>query len=921
MPDWTKYIREHLPRDGFRGEAEGEILEELAAHLDDAYRAARARGATPSEAERVAVAEIGDWDELATRILRTREGAGASRATRAFEESEARLRSRGHAWIMVSDAVRELRFTARRLRKAPGFSAVVLLTLAIGIGANTAIFGVVKSVLLDPLPFEDADQLVGIWNAAPGMGEDQLPQSLAFNAVYEDDAGVFQDVGVWTMSRASVLGTEGPEELLDMLVTQGVFPALRVQPVLGRGFTFEDTQTTSPFTVILSHRYWEERYDADPGVLGKALTVGGTPREIIGVMPPNFRFMDRDPAFYRPLRYDKATLTVSNFTFNSVGRLVDGISREEALPELARLIPLGPERYPGDMTMEILQQVEGRPVLHSLRDDLVGNVGRILWVVLGGVAIILMVAATNVANLLLVRAEAKERSTAVQAALGSPRSRLVGQFLAESLVLAVLGGGLGIGLAHLGLDLLKSMGPGDLPRLHEVGLEGGVVAFGLGISVLTGIVLGLLPLPRLWRTNLVGALKEGGRASTGGRARIKSRNILVVSQLALALVLLVGSGLMIRSFLSLSRVNPGFSHPEEVLTFRLSLGSREVPDLEDVPGAHERMARRLAEISGVTSVGLSSSIAMDGRGGFDPIFFEDFPLSEGQSPRIRRFKWVGGAYAETMGNPVLAGRPITWEDIHSRARVVMITENMAREVWGEPARAVGRRLATGFEPGDWREIIGVVGDVRDDGIERGPVDIVYWPMVIEGFWDNPLFVTRELGYAVRSPRVGTPGFLAEIREAVWGSYPSRPLGAVITMAELQRDSMARTSFTLVMLGIAAAVALLLGSIGIYGVISYTVGQRSQELGLRIAMGADAESVVGMVLRQGIALALIGIAVGIGAAIGVTRLMAALLHGVSPVDPLTYSVVALTLVGVALLASYLPARRAASMDPMVALRAE
>jgi predicted permease len=921
MPDWTKYIRKHLPRGRFRGEVEGDILEELAAHLEDAYREARTRGATPSEAERAAVAEIGDWDGLAIRILQTREGAGTARATQAFEESEARLRSKGGGWVPMADAIQELRFTVRRLRKSPGFSAVVLLTLAIGVGATTAIFGVVKGVLLDPLPFEDSDQLVGIWNAAPGMGEDQLPQSLAFNAVYEDDARVFQDVGAWTMSRASVLGTEGPAELLDMMVTQGVFRALRVQPVLGRGFTFEDTQPSSPLTVILSHRYWEDRYDADPGVLGQTLTVGGAPREIIGVMPEDFRFMDRDPAFYRPLRYEKATLTVSNFTLNSVGRLAEGISPQEALPELASLVPLGPERYPGGMTLEILQQVEGRPVLHPLRDDLVGNVGSILWVVMGGVAIILLVAAANVANLLLVRAESRERSTAVQAALGSPRGRLVGQFVAESLVLAILGGILGIGLAHVGLDLLKSMGPGDLPRLHEVGLDAGVLLFGLGISLLTGVALGLLPLARLWRINLVGALKEGGRGFTGGEARNRTRNALVVGQLALALVLLVGSGLMIRSFISLSGVNPGFSHPEELLTFQLSLGSQEVPDQEEVPGAHERMAQRLAEIPGVTSVGLSSSIAMDGRGGFDPIFFEDFPLGEGQSPQIRRFKWVGGGYPETMGNPVLAGRPIGWEDIRNRARVVMVTESIAREVWGDPARAVGRRLATGMAPGDWREIIGVVGDVRDDGVEEGPVDIVYWPMVIEGFWENPLFVTRGMGYAVRSPRVGTPEFLAEVREAVWESYPARPLGAVITMADLQRDSMARASFTLVILGIAAAVALLLGSIGVYGVISYAVGQRTQELGLRIAMGAEAGSVVFMVLRQGMVLALIGVVVGIGAAAGVTRLMSALLHGVSPVDPLTYSLVAISLVGVALLASYVPARRAAMVDPMVALRAE
>jgi len=421
--------------------------------------------------------------------------------------------------------------------------------------------------------------------------------------------------------------------------------------------------------------------------------------------------------------------------------------------------------------------------------------------------------------------------------------------------------------------------------------------------------------------NLVEALKEGGRGFSSGRARHRTRNLLVIGQLALALVLLVGSGLMIRSFISLTRVYPGFSDPEEVLTFRLPIGSSDVPDPAEVPAAHEQMARRLEEIPGVTSVGLSSSVPMDGRGGFDPVFFEDFPLSEGQSPQIRRFKWVGGNYPETLGNPVVAGRSITWNDIHNRSRVVMITEALAREVWGEPSRAVGRRLATGFEPGDWREIIGVVGDVRDDGMEQGPVDIVYWPMLMEGFWGNPIWVVRTMAYAVRSPRVGTPDFLAEVRDAVWSSYPTRPLGAMVTQDALFRSSMTRTSFTLVMLGIAAAVALLLGSIGIYGVISYAVSLRTQELGLRIAMGAESGTVIAMVLRQGMTLAATGVTLGIGAAVGTTRLMSALLHGVSPVDPLTYALVAVVLFVVTLLASYAPARRAAGVDPMVALRAE
>jgi predicted permease len=921
MPDWIAYIREHLPRDRFRGERETEVIEELSAHLEDRYSEALNRGASHADAEQAALAEIGDWEVLARRILRNKQGASTSRAGERLEASEASLRARGGRTLILADLVQQLRLTARRLRRSPGFSTVVLLTLAIGIGSTTAIFSVVKGVLLDPLPFQDSGELVGVWNAAPGMGEEQLPQSLALNAVYEEESRALEEVGVWAASRTSVMTPAGPEELVDVMVTHGVFHALQVQPVLGRAFTFEDTQPGSSVTVILSHRYWQDRFGGSPDVLGETLEVGGAPREIIGVMPEGFRFMDRDPPFYRPLRYDRSALTLSNFSFNSLGRLAEGLSIEEALTDLERLVPLAAERFPGDVTREMLAEIGARPVLRPLRDDLVGTVGNILWLVLGGVAIILLVAAANVANLLLVRAESRVRATAVQVALGSPRSRMVRQLLTESAILALLGGALGVGLAHVGLGVLKATGPGNLPRLHEVGLDLGVLTFCGAISLLTGMVLGLLPLTRLLSLDPVRALKEGGRGLSVGKARNRTRNALVVGQLALALVLLVGSGLMIRSFLSLSRANPGFSAPEEILTFRLTIGTREVPEDQEVPRAHEQMARRLAELPGVVSVGLSSSVSMDGRGGYDPVYFEDFPLPEGQSAQIRRFKWVGGSYPQAMGNPVLAGRSISWSDIRNRARVVMITESLAREVWGEPARAVGRRLSTGFEAGDWREVIGVVGDVRDDGMEQGPVDIVYWPMLMEGFWDNPTWVVRTMAYAIRSSRVGTPGFLQEVRDAVWASYPTRPLGAVVTMDELQRSSMARTSFTLVMLGIAAVMTLLLGSIGLYGVISYAVGQRTRELGLRMAMGAETGTVVAMVLKQGLVLAGAGVGVGILAALGATRLLSALLHGVSPLDPLTFALVSTGLIVVTLLAAFVPAMRAARADPVVALRSE
>ena len=925
MPDWIKYIRENLPLREVRGEMEREIIEEVAAHLEGVFQDARANGATEEAAEAQALDQIEDWEKFAHRIRRTRRGAAASRIDERMGDSEVHMRERGGWWVALSDLLGELRITLRRLKRKPGFTAVILFSLGLGIGATTAIFSVVKGVLLDPLPYDAPDRLVAVWNRAPGLGEELLPQSFAFNAVYEDEARAFEHVGLWNRNVSAVMGSEGPEEVPVVQVTHGIFPALGVQPFLGRGFTFEDTQVGSPRTVILAYRYWENRFGSDSEALGQTLEVTGIPREIIGVMPEGFRFMDLDPDLYHPFRYTKASLNVTNFVYQSIGRLRLGVTIEQALADLKRVTPMAPERYPGGMTVEMLEEIGGEAVLRPLKEELVGSVGRILWVVLGGVAIILLVACANVANLLLVQAESRERALAVQAVMGSPRGRILGQFMMESVTLGVLGGLLGVVLAHVGLRVLRSVGPGNLPRLHEISLEPGILLFALALSVASGVVLGLLPLARAWRMDLAKTLKEGGRGSSYGRSRNRARNTLAVAQLALALVLLVGSGLMVRSFISLSRVNPGFSNPAEVLTFRATATGTDVPDDEEVARAHETLARQLAELPGVVSVGISSSVPMDHAAGFDPIFVEDFPLPEGQPAQIRRFKWIGGGYHEAIGNPVIAGRPITWTDIHTRARIVMITEGMAREYWGDPARAVGRTISTGYGPGDWREIVGVVGDVRDDGVDQEPVEIVYWPMVLEGFWSeirgDALFLQRTMVYVVRSPRVGTPGFLEEIQEAVWAMFPGRPLATVRTLDTVRKDSMARASFTLVMLAIAAAVALLLGTIGIYGVISYSVGQRTRELGLRMAMGAEAGTVVGMVLRQGLALALAGTAIGIAAAAGVTRLMDSILFGVSPVDPPTFAVVSLGLVLVALMASYLPARRASRVDPTVALRAE
>jgi predicted permease len=456
--------------------------------------------------------------------------------------------------------------------------------------------------------------------------------------------------------------------------------------------------------------------------------------------------------------------------------------------------------------------------------------------------------------------------------------------------------------------------------LEEISIDGTVLLFTLATSLFAGFLFGIIPVFKYVKPYIVTALKEGGRTFSDGRERHRARSGLVVSQIALALVLLVGSGLMIRTFQALRRVSPGFVRPQEVLTLRISIPPAEIRDIEQAVRAHEQILRKIEEIPGVESVGLCSSIPMDGWQSNDPIFVEEFPAPEGQIPPIRRFKYVSENYFETMGNPILAGRAITWTDIYSKAPVAVITENLAREYWNDPAMAIGNRIRP-TPAMAWREIVGVVGNVHDDGVSQAAPPTVYWPMLISNWWDTELYGRRTIAYAIRSTRLGTPGFMKEVRQAVWGLYPNLPLANVRTLENLLERSMARTSFTLVMLGIAAGVALLLGVVGIYGVISYAVSQRTREIGIRMALGARQKEVNHLFLRHGLLLTMLGVIFGLGTAAGLTRLMSSLLFGVSALDPLTYGGVAAALGAVALLASFVPAHRASSVDPVEALRWE
>jgi predicted permease len=802
------------------------------------------------------------------------------------------------------------------------FTLIAVFTLALGIGANTAIFSVVRGVLLKPLPFDDADRLVGLWHTAPGLGIPLLNMAPSYYFTYREEGRVFEDVGLWNGGAVSVTGTGEPERVQVLFVTDGTLSLLHINPILGRHFTKDDDSPKTPERVLLSHAYWQRKFGSDQGVLGKSVVVDGKPREIIGVLPAGFRFLDRNPQLIMPFRFDRPKLHAANFSYRGVARLKPGVTMEQANAEVGRLIPLIPDRFPmpPGFTRKMLDDVKIGPNVRPLSADVIGDVGRVLWVLLGTVGLVLLIACANVANLFLVRAEARQQELAIHAALGAGSRRIAWELLSESLTLALAGGLVGLGLAYAGIRALVANAPDGLPRAAEIGIDPLVLLFTLGISVLAGLLFGLLPVMKFATPHLASALKEGGRASSAGRDRHRARNGLVVAEIALAVVLLVASGLMIRTFQAMRDVNPGFVRPQEVITLRVSIPESIVKDNEQAIRTHEQIVRKLEQIPGVRSVGVSNSITMDGNDSNDPIFVEDFPPPADKIPPLRRFKWTAQNYFQTMGNPIIAGREMTWADVYSHNSVAIVSENFAREYWKEPAAAIGKRIRqTPSNP--WRTIIGVVGDERDNGISSPAASIVYWPLIIDNFWDDKVFAQRNVAFALRTERAESPTLLKEIQQAVWSVNGNLPLANVRTLDQIRAESMAQTSFALVMLAIAAAVALLLGVVGIYGVIAYVAQQRTKEIGIRMALGAASGDVRSLFVRHGIILAGIGIVCGMVAAAVLTRTMSALLFGVSAYDPLTYGAVALALGGTAVIASYLPARRASKVDPAEALRWE
>ena len=802
------------------------------------------------------------------------------------------------------------------------FTLVTLLTVALGVGANSVIFSVINGVLLKPLPYPQPEALVSLWQTAPIVNLKELNLCPSDYFVFREQNQSFTNMGAWTGGSVSITGKNEPEQVRNLSVTEGTLPTLGVAPALGRTFEAKDAIPKSPETVILSHAYWQRKFGGDPTAVGRRILVDGTSTEIIGVMPANFRFLDEKAELFLPLRFDRAKVKLGNYSYQGVARLKPGVTLARANADIGRLIPIAHTSFPPPpgFSAKLFQDANMQPALRPLIQDVVGELGKVLWVLMGSIAVVLLIACANVANLLLVRAEGRQQELAIRLALGASSGRIAAELLFESLLLGILGGAAGLGLAWAALRLLVSIAPSYLPRLDNITIDTPVVLFTLCLSLAAGLLFGLIPVLKYAAPNVTGALRSGGRTLSQSRERHRARNTLVVVQTALAVVLLVGSGLMIRTFQALRRVDPGFQTPGQLQTFTVYLPDTAVKEEIRVMRAYQDLGRKLSEIPGVTSVAFANSIPTGGNNSTDVLFAEDRVYKEGELPPLRRFKFVTPGFFQTMGTRLVAGRDYTWTDLYDHRNVTIVSENMAREMWKTPTAALGKRIREGAKDA-WFEIVGVVADVRHDGADQKAPTTVYWPMLMDNFWGNEHFVQRDAAFVIRTARAGSESLVSQIRQTVWSLHPDVPLARVRTMEEVYRASMARSSFTLVMLAISGAMALLLGVVGIYGVISYSVSQRTRELGIRLALGAPHLTLKAMVVRHGVLLAAMGVAFGLAAAAGLTRLMSALLFNVSPMDPLTYLAVSAGLLAAAAAASYLPAHRASTLDPTEALRAE
>ncbi len=899
MPDFKVEIRARLAELRLPPVREAEIVEELSQHLAEQYEEAMTRGASEEEARQRVFEELSAPDLLERELEHVESAAPGNSVAPGIE-------TKGN---MLADLAQDLRYGLRTLLKNPGFTVVAVSALALGIGANSAIFSVVNAVLLRPLPFKNPDQLVMVWENATHLGFPKNTPAPPNFLDWQRQNSVFTGMAAMVERSFNLTGVGEPERLDGRRVSANLFDVLAVPPLIGRTFVPDDDRLGT-HVVLLSYRLWQRRFGSDPSIIGRAVTLNGENYTVIGVMQRGVHlpgYGNWNDELWVPINFTNEEITErGNHFLDVIARIKPGITLKQAQAEMETIAARLAKEYPRYNT-----QIGA--TVTPLHEEIVGDIKPALLVLLGAVGFVLVIACANVANLLLARAAVREKEIALRLALGASRSRLTRQFLTESVLLALLGGGFGLLLALAGIRVLKTFIPATISQTQTINIDAKVVVFTALIALLTGIVFGLAPAMHALHSNLNDSLKEGGRDSAATSKGNRLRNLLVIGEVAVSFILLIGAGLLINSFLHLRNLDPGF-RADHLLTMRVDLSVLKYPDGERRSAFFDEVLRRVRALPGVQSAAAAGNLPLTYNGDSMSIAVEGIPdPPPAQWPDVI-YRVIGPGYFTTMGIPMVRGRDFTDQDRTDSKKVVVISEKTAHHYW--PGQdPIGKRLKPGATTSDapWREVIGVVKDVRQNDFIAEPKMQMY-------------FVHRQLKeLAANSIVVRTsvePMSLAtSVRNAIWAVDKDQPVANIDTMDHIVSEAIARQRFSMLLLGSFAGLALVLAAVGIYGVMSYSVAQRRHEIGIRIALGAQRADVLRMTMKQGLKLVGLGLLIGLASAFVLTRVMASLLFGISATDPATFASICVVMVGVAALANYIPALRATKVDPIVALQAQ